>query len=336
MQVLVTGGAGMIGSHLVDALLVQGDQVIVLDNFLTGRPSNLAHLAAHSRLQIVEADVAAAADLLHRVGRIDRIYHLASPASPIDFARYPQETLVTNAEGTHVVLELARDIGARFLLASTSEVYGDPAEHPQTETYWGHVNPTGPRSCYDEGKRYAESLTMTFWRSHGVDARIVRLFNTYGPRNRLDDGRVVPAFCVQALTGQPLTVYGNGEQTRSLCYVEDIVRGLLVTMETAGLGGEVFNLGSPEERTVLQIAKLILALADRPHQIDHQPLPVDDPTRRCPDIGKARRLLGWAPRVTLEDGLSRSLEAVRCELEAVGGTDRHRRWARPPSIAVAD
>lgn len=314
MRVLVTGGAGMIGSHLVDALLAERHQVVVLDNYLTGRRINLTHLATHPLLKVVEADVVTAASLLDRLGHFDRIYHLASTASPIDFARYPRETLVTNAEGTRIVLEHARRTGARFLLTSTSEVYGDPTQHPQSETYWGNVNPIGPRSCYDEGKRYAESLTTTYWTTYGLDARIVRLFNTYGPRNRLDDGRVVPAFCVQALTGQPLTVFGSGRQTRSLCYVDDITRGLIATMETAGLGGEVFNLGSPEERTVLQIAELILALAGRSSRIDHRPLPADDPSRRCPDIEKAHHSLGWAPRVRLEDGLAWTLAAVQEEL----------------------
>ena len=314
MRALVTGGAGMIGSHLVDALIDRGDEVIVLDNFLTGRRENLAHIDRSPRMQVFEADVAIATDLLERVGPVDRVYHLASPASPIDFARYPLETLMTNAVGTRNALDLARHSDARFLLASTSEIYGDPEEHPQPETYLGNVNSLGPRSCYDEGKRFAESLAMTYWRTNHVDVRIARLFNTYGPRSRTDDGRVVPTFCVQALSGRPLTVFGSGLQTRSLCYVSDIVRGLIVLMETRGIGGEVVNLGSPEERTVLEIAEVIASLAGSPCRIEGGPLPVDDPARRCPDIAKARRLLGWQPEIDLETGLELTLAHFRAEL----------------------
>jgi nucleoside-diphosphate-sugar epimerase len=314
MRALVTGGAGMIGSHLVDALLARGDRVIVVDNLLTGRRRNLDHLATNPALTVVEADVCAAGNPLLRVGPVDQVYHLASPASPVDFARYPLETLLASAEGTRHALDAARRWGAVLLLASTSEVYGDPEEHPQAETYRGNVNPLGPRSCYDEGKRFAESLAMAYWRVHGVDVRIARLFNTYGPRSRPDDGRVVPTFCVQALTGEPLTIFGSGRQTRSLCYVSDTVRGLLALADAPGLAGEVVNLGCPEERTVLEIAEIVAEAAGGSCRLDRQPLPVDDPTRRCPDITKARRLLGWEPEVDLEIGLELTLAYFRDEL----------------------
>jgi nucleoside-diphosphate-sugar epimerase len=314
MRALVTGGAGMIGSHLVDALLARGDRVIVDDNLLTGRRRNLDHLATNPALTVVEADVCAAGNPLLRVGPVDQVYHLASPASPVDFARYPLETLLASAEGTRHALDAARRWGAVLLLASTSEVYGDPEEHPQAETYRGNVNPLGPRSCYDEGKRFAESLAMAYWRVHGVDVRIARLFNTYGPRSRPDDGRVVPTFCVQALTGEPLTIFGSGRQTRSLCYVSDTVRGLLALADAPGLAGEVVNLGCPEERTVLEIAEIVAEAAGGSCRLDRQPLPVDDPTRRCPDITKARRLLGWEPEVDLEIGLELTLAYFRDEL----------------------
>ena len=319
MQTLVTGGSGMIGSHLVDALLSRGDEVVVVDNLLTGRRQNLAHLAGRPALAFVEADVCAVPNPLLRLGPLGRVFHLASPASPVDFARYPLETLAASAEGTRHALDAARRWDATFLLASTSEVYGDPQEHPQTETYRGHVNPLGPRSCYDEGKRFAESLAMAYWRVHGVDVRIARLFNTYGPRSRPDDGRVVPTFCVQALTGQPLTVFGSGNQTRSLCDVDDTVRGLLALSDAPNLAGEVVNLGSPEERTVLEIAEIIAGAAGGSCRLERKPLPVDDPSRRCPDIAKARRLLGWAPRVDLATGLERTLAYFRDEVADARG-----------------
>ena len=316
MHTLVTGGAGMIGSHLVDALLARAGTVSVVDNLLTGQRRNLAHLEAEPRLRVVEADVVELAPSAELGGPFDRVYHLASTASPPDFARYPLETLMTNAIGTRNVLELARRDNARFLLASTSEAYGDPTEHPQREDYWGNVNPVGPRSCYNEGKRFAESLTVNFGRAHGVDVRIARIFNTYGPRTRLDDGRVVPNFCMQALAGEPLTIYGSGGQTRSLCYIDDTVRGMVALMETGGLSGEVVNIGSPEEQSVRKIAETILRLAGSASQLVHRSLPADDPTRRCPDIAKARRLLGWSPRVSLRDGLSCTLDYFRSELAA--------------------
>ena len=319
MRVLVTGGAGMIGSNLVDALLARGDRVVVVDNLLTGRRENLGHLSTNPALTFVEADVCAAGNPLLRLGPVDQVYHLASPASPVDFARYPLETLMASGEGTRHALDAARRWGAVFLLASTSEVYGDPEEHPQAETYRGNVNPLGPRSCYDEGKRFAESLAMAYWRVHGVDVRIARLFNTYGPRSRADDGRVVPTFCVQALTGEPLTIFGSGRQTRSLCYVSDTVRGLLALADRQGLAGEAVNIGCPHELTVLEIAGVIAQAAGGSCRLELRSLPVDDPTRRCPDIAKAGRLLHWTPEVDLATGLALTLAYFRDELADARG-----------------
>jgi nucleoside-diphosphate-sugar epimerase len=270
-------------------------------------------------VQIVEADISTASHLPETVGPVDRVYHLASPASPVDYARHPLETLMTNAVGTRNALDVARRWHARFLVTSTSEIYGDPEQHPQLETYRGNVNSLGPRSCYDEGKRFAESLTMAYWRRYGVDVRIARLFNTYGPRSRSDDGRMVPTFCVQALSGQPLTIFGSGLQTRSLCYVSDTVGGLMALMETPGIDGEVVNLGCPDERTILDIAQTIAALAGSSCRIERGPLPVDDPARRCPDISKARRLLGWRPETDLKTGLERTLAYFREEAALAGG-----------------
>jgi UDP-glucuronate decarboxylase len=314
MRALVAGGAGMIGSHLVGALLARGDETVAVDNLLTGRRRNLAHLAGHPRFRLIVEDVRGDLKETRTAGPFDRVYHLASPASPRDFARCPIETLTTNAEGTRRLLDLARDGGARFLFASTSEVYGDPETHPQPETYRGNVNPIGPRSPYDEGKRYGESLCVAAWRAEGIDVRIARLFNTYGPRSRPDDGRVVPNFCRQALLGGPLTIYGDGSQTRSLAYVGDIVRGLIALMEAPGLGGEVVNLGCPDELTVRELADRVLAIFDRAMDVVSLPLPPDDPVRRCPDIAKARRLLDWSPRVGLDAGLRLTLAAMAAEI----------------------
>jgi nucleoside-diphosphate-sugar epimerase len=247
-------------------------------------------------------------------GQFDRIYNLASPASPKGYSRYPIETLLVNSHGTYHALELARLHGARFMQASTSEVYGDPLVHPQVESYWGHVNPHGPRACYDEGKRFSEALVMEYVRQHSVDARIARIFNTYGPRSAPSDGRVVPNFCMQALEGRPITIYGSGEQTRSFCYVDDLIRGFLLLMETDDLAGEVINLGNPEERTILEFAQRIVELSASVGGIEHNPLPQDDPQRRQPDITKAKRLLGWEPRVSLDDGLVRTLDFFREKL----------------------
>ena len=309
MRNLVTGGAGFVGSHLVDRLLDRGDEVVAVDNYLTGSAANLAHVDGHPRLHLVRADVAE--PLTGRVftDPFDRIYHLASPASPVGYRRYPIETLLANSTGTLHTLEIARRDGARYFLASTSEVYGEPLVHPQREDYWGNVNPVGPRACYDEGKRFAESLTMEFHRQYGVDARIARIFNTYGPRSRHDDGRVVPNFCFQALRGEPITIYGDGSQTRSFCYVSDLVSGILAMTDRDGLAGEIINLGNPVEISIRRFAETVIALAGSNSELRFEPLPADDPTRRRPDIGKARRLLGWEPRVELRDGLLRTLSS---------------------------
>lgn len=315
MRSLVTGGAGFIGSHLCDQLLARGDEVLCADNFVTGQVENLAHLRDHPRFQLLQIDVSQP----FRVdGPVDRIFHLASPASPPGYLQKPLETALVNSFGTYHVLELAREKGSRFLLASTSEAYGDPLVHPQSEEYWGNVNPVGVRSCYDEGKRFAETLTMIFVRSYGVDARIVRIFNCYGPRSDPNDGRLVPNFVTQALTGQPLTVYGDGRQTRSLCYVSDLVAGLLLAMERPNTVGRVYNLGNPDERTVLEFARVIKRLARSDSEIVHRPLiSQDDPQRRCPDIRRARTELGWEPRVDLETGLTETIAWFRTRLGLV-------------------
>jgi nucleoside-diphosphate-sugar epimerase len=314
MHILVTGGAGFIGSHLVEALLEQDHHVVVADNFLTGLAENLDHLASDRRLRIVPQDIGQPLRSEITDERFDRIYNLASPASPRGYMRYPIETLLVNSQGTYHALELARHHGARFLQASTSEVYGDPLVHPQIEEYWGNVNPIGPRACYDEGKRFSESIVMEYVRRHAVDARIARIFNTYGPRCHPADGRVVPNFCIQALENRPITVYGTGKQTRSFCYVDDLVRGFLRLMETEGLQGEVVNLGNPEEHTILQFAERIVHLTGSAAGIVHTALPTDDPQRRRPDISKARTLLGWEPSVALDDGLLATIADFRAAL----------------------
>jgi dTDP-glucose 4,6-dehydratase len=316
-RVVVTGGAGFLGSHLADALVRRGDRVVCVDDLSSGRQENVAWLAGDpdGRFDLVVADVASE---LPVDGPVDVVAHLASPASPADYLARPLQTLAVGSEGTRRALELAREHGARMLLASTSEVYGDPAVHPQPETYWGNVNPIGPRSVYDEAKRFAEALTMAYQRQFGVDVVVVRIFNTYGPRLRPGDGRVVANFVAQALTGQPLTVYGDGSQTRSLCYVEDTVAGLLAALDGPGPGP--YNLGNPDERTVAEIAQLVLELTGSPSPVEHRPLPHDDPTRRCPDIGRARDLLGWAPVTELEDGLRRTIEWMAAELGVAAGS----------------
>jgi UDP-glucuronate decarboxylase len=303
MNILVTGGAGFIGSHLTETLLEQGHHVVVADSFLTGRFSNLAHVEENSRLQIVQQDLTDASALETLPGRFDRVYNLACPASPRGYGKYPIETLLVSSVGTLNALKIAQRDGARFLQASTSEVYGDPEVHPQVETYWGNVNPNGPRSCYDEGKRFGESLTMEYVRRHNLDARLARIFNTYGPRSHPRDGRVVPNFCVQALRGEDITIYGDGMQTRSFCYVDDLVRGFLLLMETDNLAGEVVNLGNPHEFTMLELANEIIRITGSSSKLIFEPLPQDDPTRRRPNIEKAQRLLGWQPEVSLADGL---------------------------------
>ncbi len=306
MRIVVTGGAGFIGSHLSEALIELGHSVIVLDNLLTGSIDNLSGLIGHPNFEFIRHDVTQTIEL-----ECDIIAHLASPASPVGYRKYPVETHLVNALGTYLLLEQARRHGARFLLASTSEAYGDPQVHPQHEDYWGNVNPVGPRSCYDESKRFAESLTMEYHRTYKVDVRIVRIFNTYGPRNAVEDGRMVPNFINQALEGQPITVYGDGTQTRSLCYVTDMVEGLVAAMMAPEAAGQVINLGNPDERTVMEVALLVRELVGAQVPIVHLPLPPDDPSRRCPDITKARRLLGWEPKVSLVDGLTATIEWFR-------------------------
>lgn len=302
MRILVTGAAGFIGSHLVDRLLAEGHEVIGVDNFSTGRRENLAHLADHPRFTLVEHDVVEPLDVTRS---LDWVMHFASPASPPKYLARPVETLRVNSEGTYRLLELARQKGAKFFLASTSEVYGDPQVHPQPESYWGHVNPVGPRAVYDEAKRYAEALTMSYHRAHGLAVRIVRIFNTYGPRMDPKDGRVVTNFIRQALTGEPLTVHGDGSQTRSFCYIDDLIEGIVRLMRV-DYSGPV-NLGNPEEYTVLELARVIKELTGSSSQIVFEPLPEDDPKQRRPDISLARRLLDWEPRVPMREGLRRML-----------------------------
>jgi len=306
MRILITGGAGFLGSHLSDRLLAEGHSVIAMDNLVTGSTDNIAHLAGNRHFQFVHHNVT---DYIYVKGDLDAILHFASPASPVDYLELPIQTLKVGSLGTHNALGLAMAKGARFLLASTSEVYGDPQIHPQTEDYWGHVNPIGPRGVYDEAKRFAEAITMAYQRSHGVRTRIVRIFNTYGPRMRLNDGRVVPNFIKQALQGEPLTVYGDGSQTRSFCYVSDLVDGiyrLLLSDETYPV-----NIGNPAEMTILQFAEAINALTGNRGGIRREPLPMDDPKQRQPDISKARTLLGWEPKVNLAEGMERTIQYFR-------------------------
>lgn len=306
MRIIVAGAAGFIGSHLCDRLLAEGHSVVGLDNFLTGKPGNLAHLSRQPHFQFVEQDITAPFSI---AGAVDAVANLASPASPKDYLEHPIETLDVGSAGTRRLLEIARENGARFLQASTSECYGDPLVHPQVESYWGNVNPVGPRSCYDESKRFSEALTMAYHRKHGVRTNIARIFNTYGPRMKLDDGRVVPAFLDQALRGRPMTVFGDGSQTRSFCYVSDLVDGLFRLM----FSDERYpvNLGNPREMTILEFAGHIRRMTGAASEIVFEPLPEDDPKQRRPDIAKARALLGWAPKVPLEEGLRHTVEYFR-------------------------
>ncbi len=309
MRMLVTGGAGFLGSHLCDRLLAEGHEVIAMDNFVTGNPRNIAHLESDRRFHFIEHNVT---KFISVEGDLDAVLHFASPASPIDYLELPIQTLKVGSLGTHNALGLALAKGARFLLASTSEVYGDPLVHPQPETYWGNVNPIGPRGVYDEAKRFAEAMTMAYHRTHGVATRIVRIFNTYGERMRLRDGRVVPALIGQALAGEPLTVFGDGTQTRSFCYVSDLIDGiyrLLLSDEVAPM-----NVGNPAELSVLEFARTIQRLTGTKSEIVFRPLPIDDPRVRQPDISKARAKLGWEPKVSLEDGLSRTIDYFRSVL----------------------
>ncbi len=302
MRVLVTGGAGFLGSHLCDALLAQGHTVVCADNLLTGRMANLEHLLDEARFEFVEQDVCQPFD----VGKVDYVFHFASPASPVDYLRHGIETLQAGSAGTMNCLELARKYRAKFLLASTSECYGDPQEHPQKESYWGHVNPVGPRSVYDEAKRFAEAATMAYHRTHQLDTRIVRIFNTYGPRLQINDGRVISNFMKQAFRGEPLTVYGDGLQTRSFCYVSDEIAGIVVLAKATEY--LPVNIGNPREFTVLECAQVVLQVTGSQSTVVFEPLPQDDPRQRRPDITKARELLGWEPKIDLRKGLELSLE----------------------------
>jgi dTDP-glucose 4,6-dehydratase len=302
-RVVVTGGAGFLGSHLCDALIGRGDHVVCVDDLSTGSPANVAHLEGNDAFELVVADVS---ETIGVTGHVDAVLHFASPASPPQYLERPLQTLAVGSEGTRRALAMAAESGARFLMASTSEVYGDPSVHPQSEGYWGNVNPVGPRSVYDEAKRFAEALTMAWHRSEGVNVGIARIFNTYGPRLAPGDGRVVSNFLVQALAGRPLTVYGDGSQTRSLCFVSDEVAGLLALLDST-LTGPV-NVGNPDEIPVLELARRVIELTGSSSEIVYEPLPVDDPTRRCPDIALAREALGWAPVVTLDEGLRRTAD----------------------------
>jgi dTDP-glucose 4,6-dehydratase len=302
MRIVVTGAAGFIGSHLTEALLDRGHTVVGLDNLLTGDVANLAHLRGRD-LEFIRHDVTR---FIKVDGPVDVVFHGASPASPIAYLEMPIQTMKVGSLGTHNALGLAMAKGARFMLASTSEVYGDPLEHPQKETYWGNVNPVGPRGVYDEAKRFAEALTLAYHRYHGVDTKIVRIFNTYGPRMRLRDGRAVPAFMSQALHNQDVTVFGDGTQTRSFCYVTDLVDGILRLMDAET--NDPVNIGNPHEVTIEEIARMIIRLSGSSSRIVHQPLPMDDPRQRRPDITRARTLLGWEPKVGLEEGLLRTIE----------------------------
>ena len=321
MKALVTGGAGFIGSHLCARLLRDDYEVVCADNLLTGRERNIEPLRDNPRFTFLRHDVTEPLDIA-----VDAIFHLASPASPVGYWTYPFETIRVNTEGTMRMLELAERNGARFLLASTSEAYGDPLVHPQAEDYWGNVNSLGERACYDESKRLGETITMEFVRRRNVDARIVRIFNTYGPHNQIDDGRMIPNFITQAIKQQPLVIHGTGKQTRSICYVEDMVEGLVRALFTDGTTGEVFNLGNPDERSVLEWAETIIALCDSSSVIEYAEKREDDPERRKPNIDKARARLGWEPTITPEDGLRRTIVWYRAELERLDS------WLPSPAI----
>jgi len=309
---LISGAAGFIGSHLCDHLLAAGHDVVALDNFITGSPGNIGHLDRHPRFHFEECDVTVP---LKTAGRFDGVWHLASLASPKHYLARPVETLESGSTGTRNMLEIALRDGARFLLTSTSECYGDPLEHPQAETYWGNVNPVGLRSCYDESKRYAEAMTMAYHRTYGLRSNIARIFNTYGPRMALDDGRVVPAFLDQALQGKPLTVFGDGSQTRSFCYVSDMVEGLVRL--AASEERDPVNLGNPSELTILEFAARIQQMLGSKLPIILQPLPSDDPRKRRPDISKAKRVLGWEPKVSLEDGLRETVAYFKAQADVI-------------------
>ena len=310
MRVLVTGAAGFLGSHLCDRLLADGHTVIGMDSMLTGSPDNLAHLERVPAFTLVRQDVSR---FISIGGPLEAVFHFASPASPVDYLKMPIQTLKVGSLGTHNALGLAKAKGARFFLASTSETYGDPQVHPQPESYWGHVNPVGPRGVYDEAKRFAEAMTMAYHRYHGIDTRIVRIFNTYGPRMRPNDGRVVSNFIVQALRGEPITVYGDGSQTRSFCYVDDEVEGIVRLFEHGS--HEPTNVGNPNEFTVLELADIVVRLTGSNSKVEFKPLPTDDPKVRCPDISRAKAELNWEPKILLEEGLQRTIPYFREKLQ---------------------
>ncbi len=312
MRVVVTGAAGFLGSHLSERLIREGYCVTGIDNLITGSLGNLGSVADNQGFNFIEYDVSRFIDI---EGEVDAVFHFASPASPVDYLQLPIQTLKVGSLGTHNALGLAKAKGARFVLASTSEVYGDPQEHPQTESYWGHVNPVGPRGVYDEAKRFAEAMTMAYHRSHGVDSRIARIFNTYGPRMRPGDGRVVSNFIVQALEGRDLTIYGDGSQTRSFCYVEDLIEGILRLFEKGG--PDPINIGNPDEFTVRELADLVLEATGSGSEIRFEPLPVDDPKQRQPDISVAKSLLDWEPKISLREGLRRTIKHFRARLARV-------------------
>ena len=314
MRAVVTGGAGFLGSHLCDHLIEKGWDVLCLDNFVTGADSNVSHLLSHPRFRFEEKDVSKPFDVN---GPVEAVLHFASPASPPDYLKYPIETLNVGSYGTQNALELARNKNARFMQASTSECYGDPEVSPQPETYWGHVNPIGPRAVYDEAKRFSEALTMAYYRYYNVDTRIVRIFNTYGPRMRLNDGRALPNFLYQALVGEPITVYGDGKQTRSFCYVADLIEGIYRLLESSE--HEPVNIGNPAEITIMEFAERIRALVGAKVPIMHQPLPQDDPKQRCPDISKAKRVLKWEPKVKLEEGLRITYDYFKQQIATTKG-----------------
>ena len=308
---VVTGGAGFLGSHLTDRLLAEGHRVIAIDNFLTGSTANIEHLAGNERFRFIKHDVS---NFIYLPDDVDFVFHFASPASPIDYLEFPIQTLKVGSLGTHNTLGLAKAKGAAYLIASTSECYGDPLEHPQKETYWGNVNPVGPRGCYDEAKRFAEAMTMAYHRFHKVNTHIVRIFNTYGPRMRLRDGRVVPAFIGQALTNQPLTVFGNGSQTRSFCYCSDLIDGIFKLSQSDY--HEPVNIGNPREMTIKEFGEHIIQFTGTKSKFDFKPIPVDDPKVRRPDITLAKKLLGWEPRVSFEEGIAKTIEFFRGRVAA--------------------
>jgi nucleoside-diphosphate-sugar epimerase len=315
VRVVVTGGAGFVGSHLCDALIARGDNVACLDNLSTGHLNNIEHLIGRPGFEFIECDVSASMNL---DGPVDVVAHFASPASPVDYQRLQLETLAVGSRGTENALLLAASNGARFLLASTSEVYGDPAVHPQTEDYWGNVNPVGPRSVYDEAKRFAEALTFAYRNATGLNSGVIRIFNTYGPRMGASDGRVVTNFITQALRGEPITVYGNGKQTRSFCYIDDLISGIVKMIDSTEQGP--LNLGNPDEFMIIDFARLVLQITGSSSPIEYQPLPVDDPTRRCPEIGRAKKALGWQPEVPLMEGIRRTSQWLDSRPEPVAAS----------------